>query len=224
MKKPRDKFTEGLMQAAALGLMPRSIVAMVSEAFTPDRLSLDDRRFLAGPLIVHQNSWTETLPEWLNDAVSAERIGIVYGVTPRYIVGPAEIAAVMYPATMQAPMHSEYADLYLWATINAHAKKHDLNPRTLFGELLNMRPIDDDEVLERGGRLHETYRRLSEDIRRKVINHQAARERGERRGQQQEQKEPAMRTEQAENDVGHDARPARRPVIGEQIMLFGDDL
>jgi hypothetical protein len=217
MKAPRDKFTEGLMGASALGLMPRSIVAAVTEAFTPDRLTLDERRFLAGPLIVHNpQGWP--LPDWLADAAGAERIGIVFGVTPHYIVGPAEISAVMFGASMDAPMDRDHVDLYLWATINAHAKRKGFDPVTLFGELLNMRPITDDEVLERGGRLHETYRRLAEDIRRKVVAHQAGRDREAKRGEQQEQKGKVMRPEQPRNNVGPDTRP---PVIAEQMFLFG---
>jgi hypothetical protein len=189
----QDKdFTAGLMQAAALGVMPRSIVAMVTEAFEPERLTLEQRRFLAGPLVIHQNAWTDTLPGWFNDAVSAERIGIVFGVTPDYIVGPAEIAAVMYPATMASPLSHYHVELYLWAVINADAKRKALSSDKLFREVLNMEPIEDRQVLKPGGRLYDIYRRLANDIRRKVVEHQAGRDRSERRESEVSTPEPAI--------------------------------
>lgn len=208
------------MAAAALGLVPASIVAAVTEAFTPERLTLDERRFLRGPLIVHQNGWTDTLPTWLADAARAERIGIVFGQTPQFIVGPAEIAAVMYPATLQAPMYHDHADLYIWATVSADAKRKNVEVAARFIEL-GWTPIHDDEVLARGGRLHETYRRLAEDIRRRVINAQADRERGEKR---QEQKENVMQREQTPNEDGHDIPPRTKPWTRfEQASLFDGD-
>lgn len=218
---PRDKFAEGLMLAAAMGAMPKGIVAAVTEAFTPDRLTLEERRFLEGPFIVHNaGGWNADIPPWLFEAAGAERIGIVFGVTPQYIVGPAEMAAVMFAASMASPMHHEDADLYLWATMNAHAKRKGLDPATLFGELLNMRPITDDEVLQRGGRLHEAYRRLAEDIRRKVVAHQAGRDRETR---QSEQNGKVMRPEQTEAETGpRPQTPISPPVIAVQMGLFGE--
>jgi hypothetical protein len=201
---PRDKFAEGLMAAAALGMMPRSVVAAVTEVFTPDRLSLDDLRFLKGPFVVsNAGGWDADIPQWLFEAAGAERIGIVFGVTPQYIVGPAEIAAVMFAATMVAPMGHYHSDLYIWATINAHAKRNDLDPAKLFRELLDMDPIEDRVVLLPGGRLYETYRHLAHDIRAKVVARQAEHDRAAKR---------EGREEQVEHKAGHGARP--RPVEG----------
>lgn len=215
MMPPRDKFTEGLMMAAALGVMPRSVLVAVTEVFTPDRLTLDERRFLAGPLVVHQCGWTDTLPAWLHDAVSAERIGIVFGETPQYIVGPAEIAAVMYPATLEAPMRHYYADLYIWASAHAHAKRKGIDPAEFF-KTLNMTPIRDDDVLRPGGRLYETYRELAHDMRRRVIAHQTTRDREVKR-QTKTEKAHSMAVEHQKET----SEPATRPVVvAEQMMLF----
>jgi len=193
MKPPRDRFDEGLMMAAALGLMPASLVAAVTEAFEPDRLTLDERRFLAGPLIVHDSyrgrGWSETLPAWVKDMAMSERIGIVFGVTPQYIVGPAEIVAVMYAAGMEGPLGRDHADLYCWATATAVAKRDGTTPAAFFANL-GTKPIPDSDVLRRGGSLHETYRYLAEDIRRRVIAAQADREREGRRAAKAEAAKP----------------------------------
>ena len=168
-------FIEKVQAMASFGIS-RTAIAAFANTFLPE-LHPDDRRFLGGPLIIHLNGWTDTLPTWLSDAVTAERVGIVFGLTPQYIVGPAEIASVMYPATLAHPLERDFGELYLWATMTAHAAKLGSPVGPLWDTLMHMRPIEDAEVLERGGRLHETYRNLATDVRRKVIAAQAARER-----------------------------------------------
>jgi hypothetical protein len=200
-----------MLQALAEIGVSRRVIGTTIDAFMPDTLSLDDRRFLMGPLVVHQNGWTDTLPVWLHDQVCAERVGIVFGLTPEYIVGPAEIAAVMYPATMAAPIGHYYADLYCWGTIHADAKRKNEKPEVGFARL-GMRPITDADVVVRGGRLWETYRELATDIRRRVISQQIMRDRAEKREHRQEQKV-------AEN--GHDTPSAAEPAsVDVQTYLF----
>jgi len=101
------------------------------------------------------------------------------------VVGPTEIAAVMYPAMLEAPPRSEHADLYVWATAHAMARKNGTSLAEFY-KTMGMRPIEDSEVLDRRGRLHDAYRRLSEDIRRKVIRAQAERERDGKRAAAEE--------------------------------------
>ena len=199
-----------LQAMAGMGLSRRAIGAMTS-VFMPDTLSPDDRRFLMGPLVVHENGWTETLPAWLHDQVGQERVGIVFGLTPQYIVGPAEIAAVMYAATLAAPLNHYYADLYCWATIHADARRKREEPELGFARL-DMPPISDSDVVVRGGRIWETYRELATDVRRRVVSQQALRERGEKRERQ----------EQARNENGYDTpSPARPEIVNVQMTLFG---
>jgi len=178
-----------------LGMLPRSIIAAVTEAFTPDRLSLDERRFLTGPFVVHESAWNDTRPKWLSDVAGGERVAIAFGkAAPGLIVGPAEIAMVMYGASLDAPMPRDYAELYLWAAVSAVAKRDKRDAAAIFG-VMNMQPIENDDVLAPSGRLHNAYSRLAHDVRRKVIAAATGRDRQERREareheQQQPQPEP----------------------------------
>jgi hypothetical protein len=186
--------------------MNRAALCAFAEVFAPGLLTLDDSRYLRGPVVVHQNGWTETLPDWLPAMVSIERAEIVFAETSRYIVGPAEIAAVMYPATMAAPMYSDYADLYIWATVKAHSRRKAISSHDAFRELLGSDPITDASVLEPRGRLFETYRYLAQDIRRRVIAAQTERDRATAR----------------QNKAEQPAKPAKpvKPVQAEQFSMF----
>lgn len=186
--------------------MNRAALCAFAEVFAPGLLTLDDSRYLRGPVVVHQNGWTETLPDWLPAMVAIERSEIVFAETSRYIVGPAEIAAVMYPATMAAPLYSDHADLYIWATIKAHSRRKAISSDDAHRELLGSYPITDAAVLEPRGRLFETYRRMAQDIRRRVIAAQTERDRATARQNKAEQ--PAQ-----------SAKPVK-PVQAEQFSLF----
>ena len=157
---------------AAAGMRRDAITALAE--WSDIRLSPDDRRFLEGPIIVHQSAWNSTLPTWVIPQVLVERTQIVLERLP-FPVGPTEIMAVMYGATMDNPLRSDAADLYLWASVNAAARHFGHDPRALWMKL-DMASIPSDQVVERGGRYFETYRALADEIRRKVITAQRKRE------------------------------------------------
>ena len=138
-------------------------------------LSVDDCRFVSGPVIVHAGGWTDVVPKWMPAQIIAERVEIVLGGAPG-IVGPTEIATVMMPAVFQAPLRHDHQDLYLWAGMTAAARQYKRPIAELWATLGN-RAIPDAEVLERGGRLWHSYRPLADEIRRKVIETQRLRER-----------------------------------------------
>jgi hypothetical protein len=167
-------------EAAALALLADigggAIAGAMVAVFGRDLgLSVDDCRFVSGPLIVHQNGWTDIVPKWMASQVIAERVEIVLGDAPG-IVGPTEIAAVMMPATFQQPLRYDSHELYLWASVTAVAR-HTKRPIAEVWSALGHRPIADAEIIERGGRLWHSYQSLADEIRRKVIAHQRLLER-----------------------------------------------
>jgi hypothetical protein len=174
----------------------------MASVFLPEHLSLDERRFLEGPLVVHASAWNDSRPEWIAQQVGAERVGIVFGQTPLYIIGPAELTAVMYGASLDAPMGHYHADLYIWASLQATAVWKRRDPVDWAREL-GLELMPDDQVLQPGGRLHHIYSELAHDVRRRVIAQQAERERIANR---------EARAQQTAN------KP--RPVISEQMKLF----
>lgn len=137
-----------------------------------ENIPLYQRRYLLGPIYVgNEGTWGDTLPQNVKDGIPAERLAIVRGEQPDWMIGPAEIVAAMYAATMSAPLPHDYTELYIWAASKM------LEARTghpMPGEN-NLRPSDDD-VLKPKGRLHGIYRDSAEKIKRAVVNAQIGRE------------------------------------------------
>jgi hypothetical protein len=155
--------------------MDRNVISTMLEVFCPDiKLSADDRRFLMGPIVVHDAGWGGTIPNWMIEQAGAERVEIVLGDKP-WIIGPTELAAVMYGAMMSAPRGSDLTDLYLWAASTASAR-HYSRPIEELWQQLNMRAVADSDVLERSGRLWHDYQALANAARSKSIAEQAGRE------------------------------------------------
>jgi hypothetical protein len=200
-KDPRPMLT--LM--AQIGMGRQCIAAMV-EILCPDiKLSADDRRFLVGPICVHgrPGGWNETIPKWMFEQASIERVEIVLGGKP-WIVGPTELAAVMYCAMTDAVRHQDIVDLYLWASSTASARHYD-RPIEGIWKQLNMRPILDADVLDRSGRLWQDYQDLACEARRKSIQAAQVDERQARK----ETKERAV------------TKPARsKPAAPKQFSFF----
>jgi len=166
-------------------------------------------RFYKGPIIVHQSPWMADIPDWMFTQARAERAEIVFGDSP-YIVGPTEIAAVMYPATMEHPLPYESTQLYLWATANASARHRQL-PICEIWKMIGSEPITDEQVCCRGGKWWETYRDLASEIRRKVIAHQTQRDRAEKR--------PPL-VAKTTDETEPKPEPEKPEIVGVQLDLF----
>lgn len=163
---PADRHAKLLAFLAETGV-PGAAIAMIDVFQIGGKLTADQWKFLHGPLVLHQSGWSDTLPDWMPAQARAERIEIVLGTKP-WIIGPTELAAVMYGATLDHPLHREDADLYLWASTSA-AARHYGKPIAKFWQKIGEKPIADDDVCVRGGRLWEDYRTLAERVRGRVI-------------------------------------------------------
>ncbi len=174
MKNPSEKERAARMLSvlASMGMARSAIVALAE--FAEIELSTDDRRFLEGPIILHQSPWNDTLPDWVAPQVAAERAEIVLKQL-RMPVGPTEMMAVMYGAMLDAPRPHNTSELYLWASANT-AARHFKRDIAEIWKSLDMVPIADSEVTEPNGRLHHDYSALAAEIRRKVIAAQARRD------------------------------------------------
>ena len=162
-------------------------------------LSLDDAhpdhiRFLTGPVVQHASPWAETTPRWLYEAVTADRLRIILAERERgeigWQVGPAELTAVMYPATMDAPCPSN-TPIFIYGPLRrpmpATPARLLLKSGPAIGE-----PVQDRQIVDPSGRYHHAYKQLCSDIRRRVIKAAGAASRAEKKPAQQ----PAVITEQ----------------------------
>lgn len=157
------------------------------------------RRYVEGPVIVHDNAWKADIPDWMFGQTIAERVDVIgrqlQGANLPEIVGPTEIATVMYPATMEAPLLSEWNELYLSAAARAyvrHNRRADTNVKGLLA--YDVRPWA--EYLDPANHHHDLYRTFASDIRRKVVAAQAGRERQTAKVERKRQAAPVVLADQ----------------------------
>ncbi|MCK9436799.1 MAG: hypothetical protein M0Q12_06300 [Synergistaceae bacterium] len=75
------------------------------------------------PLIVADTAWADSLPEWLKNEISAERmiLGLLSQstkttLTPEEQIGDAEIVAYLMTASLKMPLDRDFANIYLFVT------------------------------------------------------------------------------------------------------------
>jgi len=161
--------TAGMLGALAdMGCSKHVIAALLSMM---DKVHPDHIRFLTGPVVQHASGWVETTPAWLYQAAIGDRVRIIVDEHARGVrgweVGPAELTAVMYPATMDAPMQREYADIYLWAAARANARHTGKTVDDIWSAIGE--PVEDRHIVDVSGRCHYLYHQLCSDVRRCVI-------------------------------------------------------
>jgi hypothetical protein len=165
-----------ILQALAAINAPKTLLACLLEMA---EFSIHHIRYLAGPLVLHCSLWSDVIPEWLKLACVQDRLELIISEYEKDNVGdyatPAEVLTYMMPATMEAPMHREYVDLYLWAG-NEVMQKHHRLPENCenFYELIGDRPIE-------FSRIKTEFHDLSRSIRQSVVKHAAQQGWGKRR-------------------------------------------
>jgi len=159
-----------LVRLAELGA-PKTLIAAFLEM---DRAHRDHLRYLLGPVVQHQSDWCDTTPSWLYSAITSGRLRIILAERAQGQIGwqvaPEEITACLYPATMDAPMRSDYADLYLWASAQANARHLD-KPLYEVWNMLGQDPLPDRMFTKECGRYHRVYRDICREIRSRVVKH-----------------------------------------------------
>lgn len=180
--KPKKDGLESIrkiMSAFAFVGAPPELITMLLE-FGGLELSADHRRFLNGPIIQQKSAFADLTPKWMFGMVAGERLEIILqeqkeGLKTGWKVGPTELATALYPASHDAPMLHEYAEIYIWASTQACAKYYH-KPREYFAKVVGGLVVKDSDVIERGGRYFQTYQELCQTIRNRVVSVQSGRE------------------------------------------------
>lgn len=140
-------------------------------------LTTEQRRYLSGPLVLHNASWADTLPDWLRNVIllarAAQVAGEVAGEVEPGLATLEEVCAYLYTASLVFPLPRDYAEVYVWAIAQVLAKH---------GRAASVEAVF--EVLGEAGALYraltpyqerDVLRRLQCDIRRSVARHSAGR-------------------------------------------------
>lgn len=142
----------------ALGKVPsinislEAISAFISRATEETAINKIDNQIneivaaLTDPIIVCPGGWGDTLPDWLKNAITLERlIENMKAVNGEQTTGTdAEACAYLYTASLTAPMDNDWSQIYLYIAGKTYGKwnKSDI-PANIRVESLNNQQIAD---------------------------------------------------------------------------------
>jgi hypothetical protein len=157
-----------MLQILATLNTPKELLASMLEIaeFSPHHV-----RYLVGPLVIHRSPWSDSIPQWLKFACIQDRLELICLEYENNKIGdtatPTEILTYMMPATYDAPISRDYADLYLWAGNEALIKHNKLPPGcNSFYELTGDRIVQFKQI-------QDNFNHLSRAIRRKSVEYAA---------------------------------------------------
>ena len=95
---------------------------------------------LTDPIIVCPSPWQDTLPEWIKPAITMERLienmKALKGETPTGT--DAEVLAYMYPRSLEAPLDSDWTQIYLYVSTKVMSRHKETEiPADIKVELLS---------------------------------------------------------------------------------------
>ncbi len=131
------------------------------------------------PIIVFPGGWGDTLPEWLKNAITLERLGMnMRALKGEEMTGTdAEACAYLYTASLTQPMDHDWGQIYLYIATKTYRRwgKNEM-PGDIAVDLLR-----DDQVSD--------LNRLKAWLYKKRTEVREDRERAERRQKKQEEAE-----------------------------------
>jgi len=76
------------------------------------------------PIIVYPSGWQDTMPDWIKPTITMERLienmKALKGETPT--ATDAEVLAYMYPRSLEAPLDSDWTQIYLYISSKVVAR------------------------------------------------------------------------------------------------------
>jgi len=122
---------------------------------------------LTDPIIVWPTPWRDALPEWIKPAIIMERLienmKALKGETPTGT--DAEVLAYMYPRSLEAPLDSDWTQIYLYVSTKVMSRHKETEiPADIKVESLNdcqMERLKElkDWIYEERARLRQERRR-----------------------------------------------------------------
>ena len=137
------------------------------------------------PVIVFPGGWGDTLPQWLKNAITLERLDMnMRALKGEEMTGTdAEACAYLYTACLTQPMDHDWGQIYLYVATRAYRR---WGKNEMPGDIA-VDPISDYQTRE--------FNRLKEWLYRKRTQVRKDRERAERR-QRKEDEAERRKTEQ----------------------------
>ena len=98
------------------------------------------------PILVFPGGWGDTLPEWLKNAITLERLEInMRALKGEEMTGTdAEACAYLYTASLTQPMDSDWTQIYLYIA----GKTYTRWKKTKMPEDIRVESLRDDQVVD----------------------------------------------------------------------------
>ena len=144
---------------------------------------------LTDPIIVYPGGWGDTLPEWLKNAIQAERMVMnIKALKGDEITGTdAEACAYLYTACLCFPFDHDWTNIYLYVTSQVYTRHRTRESGVQVPEDIRVESLNDYQMGE--------LRRLKEWIYQRRTRARQERDRAERR-QKREEKATKKKVEQ----------------------------
>lgn len=97
-----------------IGISPKVLCSLLE--FTG--IKKEHKHYFGAPIVAKESGWMDTIPDWTKNAVYKERFEIIckeynenkIGIYASY----PEAMCVLMPASMEAPLNRDWANIYLW--------------------------------------------------------------------------------------------------------------
>jgi len=129
---------------------------------------------LTDPIIVYPGSWADTLPEWLKNAIQAERMVMnIKALNGEEITGTdAEACAYLYTACLCFPFDHDWTDIYLYVAGQVYSRHRSQESGVQVPEDIRVEKLDDQQMRD--------LCRLKDWIYRRRVAERQERDRAER--------------------------------------------
>jgi len=141
------------------------------------------------PILVFPGGWGDSLPEWLKNAITLERLGMnMRALKGEEMTGTdAECCAYLYTASLTQPMDHDWTQIYLYIAGKAYGQWRTKESGVTMPEDIRVETLNDEQMRD--------LNRLKEWLYQKRTTVRLDRERAERR-QKKEDEAAAKKAEQ----------------------------
>lgn len=130
---------------------------------------------LTDPIVVHPGGWGDTLPEWLKQGITIERLAMnLRALRGEEATGTdAEACAYLYTACLCFPLDHDWTNIYLYVTSQVYTRHRTKETGVEVPGDIRVEKLNDQEIMD--------LRRLKGWIYQKRTQARQERERAERR-------------------------------------------
>ena len=138
---------------------------------------------LTDPIIVFPGGWGDTLPEWLKNAITLERLAMnmkaLKGEEMTETGTDTEACAYLYTASLTQPLDHDWAQIYLYIATKVYEKRRTKESGVTMPPDIRVDSISDDQMRD--------LNRLKEWLYRKRTTIRLEQDRAERRQKREEE-------------------------------------